>query len=108
MQTFIFTESKETLMGIRKPVGFIFTEEFNHYNFGEGHPLTPDRIEVTYELMKEYNLLENPNVKLLDPLKATEEQVRRVHTKAYIDKLKEISHMENTRYLAFPEYGLGP
>jgi len=95
-------------MGENKPVGFIYTEDYNKYNFGEGHPLTPLRIEMTYHLMEQYGLLDNPNLKILQPQKATEEQVLRVHEPQYINKLKEISQMENTRYLAFPEFGLGP
>ncbi|MHA1777416.1 MAG: acetoin utilization protein AcuC [Promethearchaeota archaeon] len=91
-----------------KPVGFVYTEDYNAYNFGEGHPLTPLRIEVTYELMKAYNLLEHPNLHKISPKPATEEQVLRIHTQDYLNKLKELNSLTRPSYKAFPEFGLGP
>ncbi|MHA1857639.1 MAG: acetoin utilization protein AcuC [Promethearchaeota archaeon] len=90
-------------------VGFIFTENFSQYNFGSGHPLTPKRIELTYDLMKAYRLFENPNIKLITPRSAMEEEVLRIHKASYIDKLKELNNVGgNSIYQAFPKYGLGP
>ena len=90
-------------------VGFIFTENFSQYNFGSGHPLTPKRIELTYDLMKAYHLFENPNIELITPRSATEEEVLRIHKASYIDKLKELNNVGgNSIYQAFPKYGLGP
>ena len=93
-------------------VGFIYTENFSQYNFGSGHPLTPKRIELTYDLMKAYNLFENPNIpnlKLITPRNATEEEVLRIHKSSYLDKLKELNGMGgNSPYQSFPKFGLGP
>ena len=90
------------------PVGFVYTEDFNRYNFGEGHPLTPVRIEVTYALMKAYNLLDHPNLRILTPEPATEDQVLRIHTRPYLDKLKELNQITHPSYKSYPEFGLGP
>ena len=90
------------------PVGFIYTQNYSQYDFGEGHPLTPLRIELTFSLMKRYGLLENGNVKLLTPRIDTEEEVLQIHKKHYVDKLKELSKIPNSFYMAVPEYGLGP
>ncbi len=90
------------------PVGFVYTDTFNQYDFGEGHPLTPKRIELTYSLMKAYHLLEHPLVKLLQPRIATEEEVLRIHEKPYILKLQELNGIDRPSYKAYPEFGLGP
>ncbi|MHA1675480.1 MAG: acetoin utilization protein AcuC, partial [Promethearchaeota archaeon] len=93
---------------IMEPVGFVYTEDFDSYNFGEAHPLTPLRIEVTYALMKAYNLLEHPNIRILNPEPATEEQVLRIHTQSYLEKLKELNQITQPSYKSYPEFGLGP
>ena len=67
------------------PVGFIYTDA-SKYNFGEGHPLTPLRIELTYSLMKHYNLLDAPNIALLTPRIATDDEILRVHVQKYLDE----------------------
>ncbi|WP_457559696.1 acetoin utilization protein AcuC [Candidatus Harpocratesius sp.] len=90
------------------PVGFVYTEDYNRYNFGEGHPLTPLRIEVTYELMKSYHLLDHSNIKIINPTPATEKQILRIHTQAYLDKLKELNQISRPSYKSYPEFGLGP
>ena len=89
-------------------VGFVHTENFSQYNFGSGHPLTPKRIELTYDLMKAYNLFENPNLKLITPRSATEEEVLRIHKVSYLSKLKELNNVGGNPYQAFPKFGLGP
>lgn len=88
--------------------GFVFSQNYDAYNFGAGHPLTPKRIEVTYALMKEYGLLDEKNVDLLDPRVASEEEVLWIHEKAYLDQLKELNSIERPSYKAIPEFGLGP
>lgn len=88
--------------------GFVYSNNFNQYNFGEGHPLTPLRIELTYSLMKAYNLLSHPQINILTPKPAKEEDVLRVHQKDYVDKLKELNKLERPSYMALPEFGLGP
>ena len=89
-------------------VGFVYTENFDQYNFGEHHPLTPKRIEVTYALMKAYHLLDHPRVHILPPRMATQEEILRVHTQDYLDTLQKLSGEGISPYKAVPEYGLGP
>ena len=43
------------------PVGFIHTNS-RLYNFGEGHVLTPLRIDLTYSLIKSYDLFNSTNI----------------------------------------------
>ncbi|MHA1583723.1 MAG: acetoin utilization protein AcuC [Promethearchaeota archaeon] len=91
-----------------EPVGLVYDKNYNNYNFGDLHPLTPKRIEATYRLMKAYNLLENPKVKLLTPRMATKEEVLRVHTQDYLQKLQELSGSKKPNYKVYSEFGLGP
>jgi acetoin utilization protein AcuC len=88
--------------------GFCYSEEYEKYNFGEGHPLTPKRIEVTFALMKEYELVNENELTLLTPRLATEEEVLWIHKPAYIEKLKELNQISQPSYQSLPEFGLGP
>jgi acetoin utilization protein AcuC len=93
---------------VSAPVGLIHVENFREYDFGEGHPLTPLRIELTYALMRDLGILEHSNVKKLIPRKATDAEVLRIHSQKYIDKLKELNSLTRPSYKSFPEFGLGP
>lgn len=90
------------------PIGFIYSEEYMHYNLGEGHPLNPIRIELTYSLMRQMGLFDSPNLKQLHPRMATDDEVLRIHDKRYLGKLKELNSVEKPGFMAVPEFGLGP
>lgn len=72
-------------------VGFIYTEDYFKYNFGEHHPLQPVRLELTYKLMESYGLLNNPNLIVQEPIMATLEDLYLVHDKEYVDAVKKYS-----------------
>lgn len=88
--------------------GFVYSTEYSNYNFGEGHPLTPRRIEVTYSLMEEYNLLSEEKIQLLKPRKATEEEALWIHDGKYVKKLQELNSITQPTYKSYREFGLGP
>ena len=81
-------------------VGFIYTENFSQYNFGSGHPLTPKRIELTYDLMKAYHLLENSSLKLITPRNATERNAKLL-TEIIVVVSQEVKHIFLTGIAAF-------
>ena len=69
----------------------VYSEEFQQYDFGPAHPLKPTRLKLTFELMKEAGLVESPNVKVVDPRYATEDELRLFHTQTYLDFVKRAS-----------------
>lgn len=36
----------------------IITNEMDKYNYGEGHPMKPIRLSMTYDLLNQYGILE--------------------------------------------------
>jgi len=72
-------------------VGFIFTEDYYKYNFGEHHPLQPVRLELTYKLMESYGLLQHPRLEIQAPKMATREDLYLLHDKEYVDAVKKFS-----------------
>jgi acetoin utilization protein AcuC len=58
------------------------------YDFGPDHPLNPLRVDLTMRLARELGVLDLPNVSLVKPEPATDEQLLLVHEKEYVDAVK--------------------
>jgi len=58
------------------------------FDFGPSHPFKTYRLGLTYELMEAYGLVEEGAVCILTPRMATDEEVSRFHTDAYIEVLR--------------------
>ncbi|HLG73698.1 MAG TPA: acetoin utilization protein AcuC [Chloroflexota bacterium] len=77
------------------------------YDFGPSHPLQPVRVELAVALMRAYGLLDRPNVKLIPPRQASEDELQLIHTADYIEAIKRAGAMGDPR-ACVPEYCLGP
>lgn len=55
------------------------------------HPLKPVRARLCYELLQRSGVLDDPGVRVVPPLPATEEDVLRVHTRGYVDVVRRLS-----------------
>lgn len=58
------------------------------FDFGPLHPFKTYRLGLTYELMEAYGLVKEEAVRILKPRMATDEEVSRFHTDAYIEVLR--------------------
>ena len=84
---------------------FIYSDNFAKYDYGPGHPLKPFRLKLTHELIKAYGLLSLPNIRVVEPKPAKEEDLLLYHTRDYLEVLKVAN-----RGLLIPGaegYGLG-
>jgi acetoin utilization protein AcuC len=73
---------------------------------GGGHPLKPERLQRTFELLDEYNAFEAPNARLIEPRPPTEEELLYFHTPAYIQAVRALSQGDSS--LPGSAYGFGP
>lgn len=69
--------------------GIIYHEKYLEHNLGLGHPESPERLKKTMEVLKKF--LDKPNIKLIKPTPAKEEDLLRVHTKDYVENIKSMS-----------------
>lgn len=67
------------------------SDAFKEYNFGKSHPLKPERVLLTWELIKGLHLDEDPNCTVLEPRLATDEELELYHTKDYVEFVKQVS-----------------
>ncbi|MFX1296313.1 MAG: acetoin utilization protein AcuC [Promethearchaeota archaeon] len=89
-------------------VGLIYTDEYQKYNFGREHPLRPLRLKLTYSLMDQLHLLDNPILEVFSPRLATKEELERVHSSEYIEIVKTLSIDPSESTIHPYLYGLGP
>ncbi|MBI5746826.1 MAG: acetoin utilization protein AcuC [Nitrospirae bacterium] len=68
---------------------FIYSDRFLDYDYGEGHPLKMVRLRLTYELLKSYEIFGKNNVRIVEPVPASREEVRLIHTEGYISALEK-------------------
>ncbi len=66
---------------------FFYHPRMLTYSFGLGHPLKPERLRRTIELLRS----EAPDLPVLDPGLANEDDVLRVHSAEFVEYVKQLS-----------------
>ena len=92
----------------------IMSDAFAAYNFGKHHPLKPERVLLTWELITGLKLHERPDVVIVEPKMASDEEIAILHEKNYIEFVKHVSALLDKGSLPEREviqgfkYNLGP
>ena len=76
-------------------LAYVYSDDFLKYDFGPGHPLTPIRLKLTYELSRAKGLFDDQKIKVVPPRVATEEDVRLFHSEEYVNLVKRMSKSGN-------------
>jgi len=70
---------------------FLCTDELWSQGFGETHPLKPERLKRTYELLKAYHAFDTPDSHLVEPRPVSREELLLFHTAEYVDAVASLS-----------------
>jgi acetoin utilization protein AcuC len=73
---------------------------------GDTHPLRPERLRRTFELLEAYGALAAPNVRVVEPTHATDDQLALFHTRDYIEAVRKLS--SGDRSISQSRYNFGP
>ncbi len=84
---------------------FIYSDRYQRFDYGPGHPLRNTRLVLTHELCQAYGLLSLPTTQLIEPRDATEEEVAAFHRPDYVDVLRAADRGQMPPNLW--DYGLG-
>lgn len=84
---------------------FFYTEKYFAYDYGVAHPLEIERLRLTYDLCRAYDLFNLPDTSLIETRPASESEILRFHTPEYVEALKNSSCGKIAGNLS---YGLGP
>jgi acetoin utilization protein AcuC len=82
----------------------IWDERFTEYDFGEGHPMSPVRLDLTARLCRDLGVFGTPGVEVVAPEPASDSLLETVHDPAYVAAVRAASE-EPER--ADPARGLG-
>ena len=84
---------------------FLYSERYFAYDYGVSHPLKVERLRLTYDLCKSYDLLSLPDTTQIETRPASESEILRFHAPEYVEILKRASCGEITGDFSC---GLGP
>ena len=86
-------------------VGLVLAPEARIYDHGPEHPLRPDRVLLTWELIAATGLDARANVEILGAVPASNADLERVHTRGFIEATTRAGHGDIGDWSAF---GYGP
>jgi acetoin utilization protein AcuC len=72
-------------------VAFIYDERLLDYDWGAAHPLRPERVGLSYELLDAYGAFAAPDSELLAPRLATEAELLTAHGQDYVQAVATLS-----------------
>ena len=81
----------------------IWGPEFTRYDFGDGHPMAPIRIDLTARLCESFGVFDG--IEVIDPGVADDDLLATVHDRDYIAAVRRAS--EDPEHGADPARGLG-
>ncbi|HEX6383929.1 MAG TPA: acetoin utilization protein AcuC [Anaerolineae bacterium] len=91
---------------MKRKVVFLASPAVWQRGHGPNHPLKPERLRRTYELLEEYGALDASNVRVVAPRPATDEELALFHTPEYIDVVRSLSSGDTT--IPAGRFGFGP
>jgi acetoin utilization protein AcuC len=95
---------------VRRAV-FLSTTALWEHGHGKNHPLKPERLRRTFELLEEYGAFAAPNVQVIAPPLATEDELALIHSRNYIEVVRVLSEggawTETREYIQPMRYGFG-
>jgi len=71
--------------------GLVYHEGYLRHDPGSQHPESPERLRRTVGLFQAKNIMTSPKLSLLKPDPAVEEDLLRVHSASYIEKIRSMS-----------------
>jgi acetoin utilization protein AcuC len=73
-----------------RKAALICSHELWTYGHGDAHPLRPERLRMTYELLEAYGAWDGEGSLLYTPSQATEDELALWHTPDYIDAVRRL------------------
>jgi acetoin utilization protein AcuC len=83
----------------------VVCREARIYDHGPGHPLRPERVLLTWDLIEAYGLHAAAGVRVVGCRQASDDEVALVHTRDYIEATRRAGHGEEGPWW---RYGYGP
>ena len=90
---------------VRKTI-FVYDDTLSRHTLSDTHPMKPERLRYTYELLDSYNAFAPEHSLLVPPRSATEEEILQFHSRDYLEEVKKLSSGELLS--PSPQFNFGP
>ncbi len=70
---------------------FVYEDALSRHELRQDHPMKPERLWYTYELLRAYGAFDGGSSRLVPPRPATEEELRRLHSSEYVSAVRGLS-----------------
>ena len=85
---------------------FVYDDRLSRHVLGKTHPLKPERLRYTFELLEAYGAFGEPGGTLVPPRQATDQEILSFHTPEYVDAVARLSHGQTS--LDRSRFNFGP
>ena len=75
-----------------RKAAFIYADQLSRHVLREDHPMRPERLRHTYELLEALHAFHSPDSPLVESRPATEEEVLTIHTQEYLSAVRSLSN----------------
>ena len=79
-----------------RKTAFIYSDALSRHTLSDTHPMKPVRLRYTYELLDAYGAFDAPNVSVVSPRAAQDEEIGWYHTPEYIDAVRRLGEGDAT------------
>ena len=79
-----------------RKTAFIYSDALSQHTLSDTHPMKPVRLRYTHELLEAYGAFDAPNVSLVTPRQATDEEIEWYHTAEYVEAVRRLSDRDDT------------
>jgi len=109
----IYHRGEENVMSEAKEEVLVFSKNFSHHSYGPQHPLKVERLQLTMDLISAYGLFDTYDDPWIEAQEADEQDLLLVHSKEYLQVLKEANDgkapPQGWKYgLGSGDYTIGP
>ena len=74
-----------------RKTAFIYSDSLSKHTLSETHPMKPVRLRYTYELLEAYDAFDAPNVSLVSPRAASNDELLWYHSPEYIEAVRQLN-----------------
>ena len=74
-----------------RKAAFIYSDSLSKHTLSETHPMKPVRLRYTYELLEAYGAFDAPNVSLVSPRAASNDELLWYHSPEYIEAVRQLN-----------------
>ena len=80
-----------------RKAAFIYSDSLSKHTLSETHPMKPVRLRYTYELLEAYGAFDAPNVSLVSPRAASNDELLWYHSPEYIEAVRRLNDGDSQR-----------